>query len=81
MGNFGPFGPKLPRPSLGGGLPVGGIRVGNGIGYPDENGVIHSSASAALESNMASEKDMTRGGSGACTQDFRNMPDYKPPRS
>jgi len=55
-------------------LPPGSIRVGNGVGYPDSNGVIHSSPGAAIGSNQAIEKDQSRGASGACPQDSGSVP-------
>lgn len=69
-GPFGknPFGPRLPP------VPLGGIRVGNGIQYPDIQGNLHSTPGEAIESNMGIESDLSRGGSGRCPQDPTKVP-------
>lgn len=66
----GPFQPFVPgRP-----LPIGGMQVGNSIGYQDSQGQIHPTAQQAINSNMGIESDLSRGSSGGCPQSPFNMP-------
>jgi hypothetical protein len=65
--------PRNPEPKL----PPGAVRVGNTVGYPDQQGVIHSTPGGAIESNQGSEGGMSRGASGGCPQDSDNVP-YTP---
>lgn len=55
-------------------LPPGAVQVGNTVGYPDSNGVIHSTPNAAINSNQVNESSLSRGGSGGCNQDSDSVP-------
>lgn len=70
----------FPKNPLGKNLPIGGIRVGNSIGYPDINGVIHSTPGAAIDSNMGIESDFSRGSSGGCPQTPSLVPNPLDPK-
>jgi len=45
------------------------------IVYVDNDGLIYSSAKAAIESNQGKESATSRGASGGCTQNSENVPD------
>lgn len=55
-------------------IPFGGIQVGNTIQYPDLKGNLFPTPGQAINSNMGSESDLSRGGSGGCTQDPGKVP-------
>jgi len=63
------FGPKLP-----GSIPLGGIRVGNGIAFPDLQGNLHSTPDGAIAANQGLESSFSRGASGGCPQDPKQVP-------
>ena len=50
-------------------IPVGGRRM-----YPDNQGGLHRNSREAVEENMRTEKDMSRGSSGGCGQDPNLVP-------
>lgn len=58
-------------------LPVGGIRVGNRIMFPDLSGNLHSTPGSAINSNINFEKNNGRGMTGGCGQDPKQAPNPK----
>ncbi len=72
--SYGPSGPQGPRP---GGYPPGGIRAGNRNMYPDLQGYLHPNPGEALNENQRIEGDFSRGTSGGCNQNPKNIPKGK----
>jgi len=70
----------MPSPFDKPGLPKNpyAIPVGNGVGYPDMNGLIHSTIQGAVDANQGIEGSASRGASGACPQDSNNIPPHSP---
>lgn len=69
MANNNPFGPNFP-----GKIPLGGIPVGNSIGFPDSEGWIHPTPGDAINANQCNEDQQSRGASGGCPQDSSQVP-------
>lgn len=69
----GPFGPPPGGP---GGPPPDpfGTDVGSRRMYPDLQGNLHPTPGGAINSNQRIESDYSRGASGGCNQDPRNVP-------
>jgi len=70
--NGGPFGP--PGPGPGNPIPPGGIRAGDRTMYPGLDGYLHPRPNDAINENQRIEGDFSRGASGGCNQDSRNIP-------
>lgn len=58
-------------------LPVGGIRVGNRVMFPNLVGDLFNTPGQAINSNQRIEPDLSRGASGACNQDAGKVPTPK----
>ncbi len=60
---------------------VPSVKVGNGYMYQDNQGNLHKTADAAINENMRTESDYSRGAAGGCGQDPAKVPANSPPSS